>query len=66
MVRSDCEQIKDDDMLKTLHAVWKKYGSCGMCAWWCKQENEKPQWPVEKQWREEGLWDAELEALPER
>lgn len=62
---SDFEEITDDDMLKSLYAVWLVHGGSGMCIWWCKHMKEKPQWPVEKQWRLDGLWDVELESLPD-
>lgn len=52
------------EMLGPLYAAWKEDGESGMCVWWCKRENMKPQWPVEENWRKRGLWDDELEALP--
>lgn len=61
---SDCEEITDD-LLQPLYEACKAKGVIGMRAWWCKHENQKPQWTVEKSWRLKGVWDAELEALPE-
>lgn len=61
---ADWERIDGEEMLKTIYSVWKEKGSSGISAWWCKHENEQPQWPVEKRWRENGVWDDELEKLP--
>ena len=62
---ADWEAIADDEMLGNLHGVWKSRGVAGMQAWWCKKQEQKPQWPVEEAWRKSGVWDAELEALLE-
>ena len=36
----------------------------GCDKWACKQRGLRPQRLIEKRWREEGAWDAEMEALP--
>lgn len=59
------DKIEDDEMLKILYSTWQRQGIEGMLAWWCKHEKEKPQWPVEELWRKSGVWDEELEALPD-
>ena len=61
---ADAEHIVDGEMLAEVYREWKKNGSDGILAWWCKRQNQKPQWPIEERWRKDGIWDAELEALP--
>lgn len=38
----------------------------GSDSWCCLQRGMRPQTPIEKEWREAGVWSDELEALPSR
>ena len=62
---ADCEEVTDD-LLGPLYDAFAKNGHKGMLACLCKREKKRPQWPVEKTWREAGIWDNELESLPAR
>lgn len=54
-----------EDQIKPLFLAWHKDNGCGPAIWACKFRKEKPQAPVAKMLKERGLWDEELEALPE-
>lgn len=54
-----------DDILEELHAAWKKGGATGMTVWWCLHVKRRPQMPLEKRWRELGVWDTRLEEYPQ-
>jgi hypothetical protein len=62
---ADAQSIKDDKDLPEFYRAWKVSGLSGMQILVCLREKEKPQWPVEKTWRKEGIWTPELEALPD-
>lgn len=51
--------------LRALYQAYKASGLDGMQILACVREKEKPQWPVERAWRESGLWTPELESLPD-
>lgn len=57
--------IEDDAHLAKIYDAWKKKGHLGVLAWQCKHENQKPQKPMEDWMRNEGVWDDEMEALPQ-
>lgn len=38
----------------------------GADRWCCRRRKMRPQTPIEKRWREEGLWTDELESFPAR
>lgn len=60
---ADAEDITQDN-IGPLYEAWRAQGITGLLKWKCKQEGHRPQKPFEQQWREEGLWDDELERLP--
>jgi hypothetical protein len=49
-----------------LYARVRAGGHDGAEVWCCLRRGMRPQTPIERQWRETGLWTAELEALPAR
>jgi hypothetical protein len=52
------------DQVKPLYEAWRKKGHFGVDEWCCLRRQMRPQTPLEKRWREEGLWTEALEALP--
>lgn len=50
-------------LLTPMYEAWKKNDQEGMLILWCKLRRIRPQQSIESSWREEGLWDNELEAL---
>jgi hypothetical protein len=59
---SDFEPI-EIDQLPIVFEMVKKYKN-GMSRWACIKRNSQPQKPVIDYWKEAGLWDDVLEALP--
>ena len=58
----DWEEVTDD-IFEDVFREWCEGGNLGLLAWWCRKCGEKPQWPVEKSFRERGLWTDAMEAL---
>jgi hypothetical protein len=59
---ADSEPLLFDDLpilYKLRNEKW------GISKWCCKKRNEKPQKPIEDEMKLEGVWDEEMEALPE-
>lgn len=52
--------------LRRLYEMWRANRSWGVTKWCCLRRGMRPQPPVMKAMREDGAWDAELEALPPR
>jgi len=50
--------------LPSLYRHWLREKHAGVDKWCCKRRNQRPQAPVEREWRRNGTWDAEMEALP--
>lgn len=60
---ADAEDLPLEEV-PTLYKAWKAEGRWGVEKWCCRRRNQRPQPPVERQMREAGVWDAEMEALP--
>lgn len=41
-------------------------GRAGCSRWCCRRRKMRPQTPIERLWRAEGIWDEELESFPAR
>jgi len=68
---SDCEPLTACYGSKDESEFWGLYHmvrtiSNGSDVWCCLRRGMRPQTPIEKQWRESGLWPDELEALEPR
>jgi hypothetical protein len=61
---SDSEELQHDKVPE-LFMLWHENHRWGPAKWCCIKRNEKPQRPVEKAMREVGIWDAQMDALPE-
>jgi hypothetical protein len=61
---ADAESVTYDE-LETLYAWWRK-SPIGSQIWCCLKRKMRPQPPVERDWKEKGLWVVELDMLPER
>lgn len=44
--------------------LWEKDGYDGVSKWCCMKRNQRPQKPIEDDWKKSGFWNDELEALP--
>ena len=55
-----------DAHLLALYDAYREHGHYGASRWCCLQRGMRPQTPIERDWRKDGLWDDELEALPAR
>lgn len=62
---SSCDVVESDTQLEQLYQAWQAKGHLGVLVWQCKHENEKPQTPMEERMREAGVWDEEMNALPD-
>ena len=51
--------------IPVLFEEYEKDPRWGSTKWVCKKRNEKPQVPIEKMMKDEGLWTEEMEALPD-
>ena len=49
-----------------LYDAVRANGQHGALRWCCLRRGMRPQAPIERRWREAGLWDEALEALPVR
>ena len=56
----------EQEKFKDLYERVRKDGGHGAEVWCCLQRGMRPQTPIEKLWRDNGQWTAELEALPGR
>lgn len=61
---ADSEELPHDKVPE-LFMLWHENHQWGPAKWCCIKRNEKPQRPVEKAMREAGIWDAQMDALPE-
>jgi len=62
---ADAENIE----LSEVGDLWEWYlaeGGIGVSKWCCLKRGMRPQYPVEKSWREQGSWCEKMESLPER
>lgn len=67
---ADGEPIKTADgdpgsEIIALYKCWKENEQWGFAKWLCLKRNEQPQRPVKEKMIESGVWNDQLEALPE-
>jgi hypothetical protein len=60
---ADCEPLPYCEV-EPLYRAWKADHDWGVIRWGCLRRKLAPQVPMEKMMREDGKWDAEMEALP--
>lgn len=60
---SDAEDLPIDE-IGNLYRMWKNNPRWGAWKWCCLRANLRPQIPIVKDMKNDGYWDAELEALP--
>lgn len=60
---ADAEPLSPDDILP-LWRAWKADPKHGTSKWACVRRGMQPQKPVVKMMKEDGAWDAAMEALP--
>lgn len=60
---ADAESLPQSE-IRHLYELWLKNKKFGADKWCCLRRNMQPQVPLVKMMKEEGFWDAELEALP--
>lgn len=68
---ADCEAVTACYGSRDESDFWRLYHMTrtmdnGSDVWCCLQRGMRPQTPIEKEWREAGLWTDELEALEPR
>lgn len=61
---ADCESLPFAEV-GALYKAWKVDPKHGVSKWCCVKRNERPQAPIERRWRAEGVWDDTMESLPE-
>jgi hypothetical protein len=61
---ADAEPFTTKD-LPGLYRAWEAHGSNGVDVWCCKHRKQKPQPPVARDIVKAGLWDEEMQALPD-
>ena len=61
---ADAERFTKAD-IPDIYRAWIDDSMWGTAKWCCKKRKQKPQPPVEQAMRERGVWDEEMEALPE-
>lgn len=59
---ADAEALPSSE-IPTLYKAWLADKKHGMSIWACFRRKWRPQKPVEKRWREAGIWNDSLEAL---
>lgn len=62
---SDCEQLRYNE-IDSLYRSWLKDKRWGVSKWVCKKRKMRPQTPIERDMRRDGVWDDELESFPYR
>lgn len=60
---ADAEQVTSKE-IRPLYEAYVTHGHFGVNRWCCLKRGMRPWSRWEAQWREQGKWDAELEALP--
>ena len=60
---ADAESIKLDEV-PALYRLWRANKIWGPIKWVCMRRKQKPQGPVERDMKDAGQWDDEMEALP--
>lgn len=58
---ADSEDVTPEELPAVIAA--RKTGTWGTDAWVCKRRNQKPQPPVVKMMKENGVWDEDMESL---
>jgi hypothetical protein len=60
---ADCEHLTLGEV-RDLFEAWRADPSWGVSIWCCKKRKLRPQVPIVKMMKEQGVWTDELEALP--
>ena len=60
---ADCEEIPYSS-IESIYRAFDANGPRGVLRWCCLHRGQRPSPRIESLWRELGIWDAELEALP--
>lgn len=61
---ADAEDFSDGDV-EDIYKLYKEYGKIGVMKWCCVHRGSQPQEPMVTQLKHKGLWDEQLENLPE-
>ena len=61
---ADAEPLPNDE-IGNLYKLHKAKEGWGVTKWLCKQRNQKPQKPIEKDMKKAGAWDEIMKALPD-